>query len=48
MGKPLGQVSPKILCRYQGEAQGETPRQAVLEAARKHYEKDEAVSVAGH
>ena len=33
----------KICCHQEGEAQGETPGQAVLEAARKHYEKDQAV-----
>jgi hypothetical protein len=31
-----------ICCNDEGEAQGETPGQAVLEAARKHYEKDQA------
>ena len=32
-----------ICCHYEGEAQGETPGEAVLQAARKHYEKDQAV-----
>ena len=42
-------AQPSGICyNDSGEAQGEIPGQTVLEAARKHYEKDPAVSVAGH
>ena len=34
-----------ICCHYEGEAQGETPGQTVLEAARKHHEENEALQV---
>tara|TARA_Y100001972_G_scaffold53390_1_gene65338 strand:- start:67 stop:303 length:237 start_codon:yes stop_codon:yes gene_type:complete len=33
----------RVCCHYEGEAQGETPGKAVLEAARKRYEKDQAL-----
>ena len=42
-GSDQGPDAGRVCCHYEGEAQGETPGQTVLEAAQKHYEKNQAL-----
>ena len=45
-GSSYQSSEPQGICRYyESEAQGETPGQTVLEAARKHHEENQALQV---